>query len=151
MDQNPEEALQQRLHEVSRQREQFQQAEVELRAQFIARSEVIRMQNGFDEQSKQHAEIVSSLQVFLNLARSVHSAFGVSKKRRWGLLLNATIRLPSLYKHPIFVESQEEQAVCMVGCLEIHVCIFDRVKFRNESSKYVIWSNSLKRESESSM
>ncbi|CAM6100456.1 unnamed protein product [Calypogeia fissa] len=59
---NPDEALQQRLHEVSRQREQFQQAEVELRAQFIARSEVIRMQNGFDEQSKQHSEIVSNLQ-----------------------------------------------------------------------------------------
>jgi chromosome segregation ATPase len=40
----------------------LQQAEVELRACFIARSEVIQMQNTFDEQSKQHSHIVVDLQ-----------------------------------------------------------------------------------------
>eukprot|EP00250_Pteridium_aquilinum_P012033 c20468_g1_i1 orf=723-3836(-) len=56
------ETLEQRLHDVIRQREQLQRLEAELRAQFIARSEIIRVQNSFDEQTKQHASIVSSLQ-----------------------------------------------------------------------------------------
>ncbi|BBN01242.1 hypothetical protein MPTK1_2g05870 [Marchantia polymorpha subsp. ruderalis] len=59
---SPDESFQQRLHEVSRERERLQQAEVEMRAQYIARSEVVRMQNGLDEQAKQHAEIVNNLQ-----------------------------------------------------------------------------------------
>ncbi|CAM6040794.1 unnamed protein product [Sphagnum compactum] len=58
----PEEVLEQRLHDIATQREQLQQAEVELRACFIARSEVIQMQNTFDEQSKQHSHIVVDLQ-----------------------------------------------------------------------------------------
>lgn len=62
---NPEDALEQQLLDVSRKREQLQQAELELRAQFIARSEVHRMQNNYEEQSKQHADIVASLQVIL--------------------------------------------------------------------------------------
>lgn len=60
---NSNEALEQRLHEVVRKREQLQQAEVELRAEFMARSEVHCIQNRFEEQTKQHAEIVASLQV----------------------------------------------------------------------------------------
>ncbi|XP_024394790.1 uncharacterized protein [Physcomitrium patens] len=59
---NPEDALEQQLLDISRKREQLQQAELELRAQFIARSEVHRMQSNYEEQSKQHAEIVASLQ-----------------------------------------------------------------------------------------
>ncbi|KAL2642350.1 hypothetical protein R1flu_009937 [Riccia fluitans] len=59
---NPDEAFQQRLHDISRERERLQLAEVEMRAQYIARSEVVRMQNGLDEQAKQHAEIVNNLQ-----------------------------------------------------------------------------------------
>ncbi|KAH7372616.1 hypothetical protein KP509_17G013200 [Ceratopteris richardii] len=56
------ETLEQRLHDVIRQREQIQRVEAELRAQFIARSEIIRMQNNFEEQTKQHSSVVSSLQ-----------------------------------------------------------------------------------------
>lgn len=63
---NPEDGLEQQLLDVSRKREQLQQAELELRAQFIARSEVHRMQKNYEEQFKQHAEIVASLQVALN-------------------------------------------------------------------------------------
>ncbi|KAI5082215.1 hypothetical protein GOP47_0001958 [Adiantum capillus-veneris] len=56
------ETLEQRLHDVIRQREQLQRLEAELRAQFIARSEIIRVQNSYDEQTKQHASVVSNLQ-----------------------------------------------------------------------------------------
>ncbi|KAH7278658.1 hypothetical protein KP509_38G051100 [Ceratopteris richardii] len=56
------ETLEQHLHDVIRQREQLQRLEAELRAQFIARSEIVRVQNNFDEQSKQHASVVSNLQ-----------------------------------------------------------------------------------------
>lgn len=59
------ETLEQRLHDVIRQRVQLQRLEAELRAQFIARSEIIRVQNSFDEQTKQHASIVSNLQVLM--------------------------------------------------------------------------------------
>lgn len=64
---NVEDALEQRLHNVSRQREQLQQAEVELKAQFFARAEVHRIQNSFEQQSKQHADVVVNLQVYLSL------------------------------------------------------------------------------------
>lgn len=63
---NSEDALEQQLLDVSRKREQLQQAELELRAQFIARSEVHRLQSNYEEQSKQHSEIVASLQVSLD-------------------------------------------------------------------------------------
>lgn len=62
---NPDDALEQQLLDVSRKREQLQQAELELRAQFFARSEVHRMQNSYEEQSKQHADLVASLQVLI--------------------------------------------------------------------------------------
>lgn len=56
------ETLDQRLHHVIQQREQLQQMEVELRAQLIARSEVLRVQNSYDEQTKQQTSIVTNLQ-----------------------------------------------------------------------------------------
>lgn len=59
---NSEESIQQRLHDIARQREQLQQLEIDLRAQFIARAEVVQIQSGFDEQAKQHASIVANLQ-----------------------------------------------------------------------------------------
>ena len=62
---NPDDVLEQQLLDVSRKREQLQQAELELRAQFLARSEVHGMQNRYEEQSKQHADVVATLQVFM--------------------------------------------------------------------------------------
>ncbi|XP_058104943.1 uncharacterized protein LOC131248608 isoform X2 [Magnolia sinica] len=53
--------LQQRLHGVSRQREELQQMEIELRAQVIARSEILEMQKGFDAQIKEHANTAAKL------------------------------------------------------------------------------------------
>ncbi|KAK9122269.1 hypothetical protein Syun_019886 [Stephania yunnanensis] len=48
--------LQQRLHSVSRQREELQEMEIELRAQVIARSEIVEMQKRFDVQMKEQVE-----------------------------------------------------------------------------------------------
>lgn len=55
--------LQQRLHNVSRQREELQQIETELRAQMIARSEIMEIQNSFDARIKEHANAAAKLQV----------------------------------------------------------------------------------------
>ncbi|EXB43113.1 hypothetical protein L484_002581 [Morus notabilis] len=54
--------LQRRLHDVTRQREEMQHMEIELRAQIIARSELIEMQNSFDAQIKEHANTSSKFQ-----------------------------------------------------------------------------------------
>ncbi|KAK4431275.1 hypothetical protein Salat_0889600 [Sesamum alatum] len=54
--------LQQRLHSVAKQREELQQMEIELRAQFIARSEIMGLQNTFDAQIKEHANATVNLQ-----------------------------------------------------------------------------------------
>lgn len=55
--------LQHRLHNVARQREELQHMEMELRAQMIARSEMIQMQNGYDAQIKELSNANVKLQV----------------------------------------------------------------------------------------
>ncbi|XP_078173988.1 RNA polymerase II degradation factor isoform X2 [Carex rostrata] len=55
------ELLQQRLHEVARQREELQHLEVELRAQAIARSQITEAQDSFDAQLKEHAATSAKL------------------------------------------------------------------------------------------
>ncbi|KAK9291458.1 hypothetical protein L1049_019406 [Liquidambar formosana] len=65
--------LQQRLHTVIRQREELQQMEIDLRAQVIARSEIIEMQNSFDAQMKEHADAAVKLQEQLHeRERTIH-------------------------------------------------------------------------------
>ncbi|KAA8540086.1 hypothetical protein F0562_026778 [Nyssa sinensis] len=54
--------VQQRLHTVARQRGELQQLEIELRAQLIARSEIMEMQNSFDAQIKENASASVKLQ-----------------------------------------------------------------------------------------
>ncbi|KAJ4952906.1 hypothetical protein NE237_029738 [Protea cynaroides] len=53
--------LRQRLHSISRQREELQHMEIELQAQAIARSELMEMQNNFDAQIKEHANVAAKL------------------------------------------------------------------------------------------
>ncbi|XP_010267437.1 PREDICTED: uncharacterized protein LOC104604674 isoform X3 [Nelumbo nucifera] len=53
--------LQKRLHGVSRQREQLQQMEIELRAQLIARSEITEVQTSFDARIKEHTNVAAKL------------------------------------------------------------------------------------------
>lgn len=54
--------LQQRLRSVVKQKEELQQMEVELRAQLIARSEIVEIRNSFDAQIKEHATANVKLQ-----------------------------------------------------------------------------------------
>ncbi|KAL9674391.1 hypothetical protein QQ045_030663 [Rhodiola kirilowii] len=58
--------LQQRLNHVSRQREELQKMEVELRAQVIVRSEIMKIQNRFEAQIKEHANNSARLQEQVN-------------------------------------------------------------------------------------
>ncbi|XP_059451581.1 uncharacterized protein LOC132182347 isoform X4 [Corylus avellana] len=57
-----EDLLPQRLHSVTRQREELQRTEIELTAQMIARSEIMGMQSNFDAQIKEHANAAAKLQ-----------------------------------------------------------------------------------------
>ncbi|XP_022138130.1 uncharacterized protein LOC111009376 isoform X2 [Momordica charantia] len=63
IDGNPNnDILQQRLNEVARQREDLQQMEIELKAQIIARSEILEMQKSFDAQIKEHNNAAIKIQ-----------------------------------------------------------------------------------------
>ncbi|KAJ0968646.1 hypothetical protein J5N97_025563 [Dioscorea zingiberensis] len=54
--------LQQRLRDISRQREELQQIEIELRAQTIARPEIMDMQNSYEAQLKEHTNASAKLE-----------------------------------------------------------------------------------------
>ncbi|KAL3630744.1 hypothetical protein CASFOL_023728 [Castilleja foliolosa] len=54
--------LQQQIHNLSKQREEYQNMEIEFRAQAIARSEVVGLQNRFDAQIKEHSNASLKLQ-----------------------------------------------------------------------------------------
>jgi len=58
-----DEILQQRLQEITKQREELQRVEVELRAQAIARAEILEVQNSFQAQIKEHADAAAKLKV----------------------------------------------------------------------------------------
>ncbi|XP_009624840.1 uncharacterized protein [Nicotiana tomentosiformis] len=52
----------QRLHTVVKEKEELQQLEIELRAQLIARSEIMEIRNTFDAQMKEHANTNAKFQ-----------------------------------------------------------------------------------------
>ncbi|KAF1864985.1 hypothetical protein Lal_00004358 [Lupinus albus] len=54
--------LQQQLHNVVKQRQEVMQVEIELKAQVIARTEIMEMRSTFDAQLKEHAHNASKLQ-----------------------------------------------------------------------------------------
>ncbi|KAF7816640.1 uncharacterized protein G2W53_030609 [Senna tora] len=65
--------LQQRIHDVARQREELEHIEIELRSQIIARTEIIGMQNSFEAQLEEHSNAASKLQEQLcERERAVH-------------------------------------------------------------------------------
>lgn len=59
-----EDILQQRLHSVASQREGLQHMEIELRAQVIARSEIMEVQKNCDARIKEHVNAAAKLKVF---------------------------------------------------------------------------------------
>lgn len=58
-----DEILQQRLQEITRQREELQHVEIELRAQAIMRVEILQAQNHFQSKIKEHADAAGNLKV----------------------------------------------------------------------------------------
>ncbi|KAK9672376.1 hypothetical protein RND81_12G096800 [Saponaria officinalis] len=54
--------LQQRIHNLARQREEMQQVEIELRAQLIAKAEIMEMQSNFDARLQEQSTAITSLQ-----------------------------------------------------------------------------------------
>ncbi|XP_051142372.1 uncharacterized protein LOC127259233 isoform X2 [Andrographis paniculata] len=54
--------LQQRLHTVVKQREELQQIEVDLRAQVIAKSEIVGLRNTIEAEIKEHANAIHNFQ-----------------------------------------------------------------------------------------
>ena len=58
-----EDVLQRRLHGISRQREDLEQMEIELRAQILARSEIMEVQKNCESTIKEHANAVVKLKV----------------------------------------------------------------------------------------
>ncbi|XP_047327883.1 uncharacterized protein LOC124931461 isoform X2 [Impatiens glandulifera] len=68
-----EDILQQRLHDVVRRREEMQRSEVELRAQIIARKDVMLMQKDFDAQMTEQVNANTKLQEKLaEMERTIH-------------------------------------------------------------------------------
>lgn len=55
--------LQQQLHNVVRQRQELLQVEIDLKAQMIARTEIMDMRNSFDAQLKDNVNNTTKLQV----------------------------------------------------------------------------------------
>lgn len=55
--------MQQRIHSITRQREELQHMEIELKAQLISRSEILEMQHSFDAQIKEHKDAAAKLKV----------------------------------------------------------------------------------------
>ncbi|KAK1296823.1 hypothetical protein QJS10_CPB15g00848 [Acorus calamus] len=53
--------MQQQLHDVSRRRGELQQLEIELQARIIARTEILGMQNSYNQQMKEQADATASL------------------------------------------------------------------------------------------
>lgn len=54
--------FQQKIHNLARQREELQQMEVELRAQMIAKSEIMEMQDSFDARFKEQDNVAARLE-----------------------------------------------------------------------------------------
>lgn len=70
--------LQQKLQVIVRQREEFQQMEIELRARAIARSEILEVQNSFEVQLKEHMDLHTNLKVSDMLSFNIHDIIGNS-------------------------------------------------------------------------
>ncbi|RYQ84454.1 hypothetical protein Ahy_B10g103801 isoform E [Arachis hypogaea] len=65
--------LQQQIHGVVRQRQELQQMEIELKAQMIARTEIMEIRNTYDAQLKEHVNNASKLQEQLcERERTIH-------------------------------------------------------------------------------
>ncbi|KAL7108174.1 hypothetical protein ACP275_06G098600 [Erythranthe tilingii] len=136
--------LQQRLHTVAKQREELQHMEIELRAQVIARSEVLGMQNSFDNQIKEHANANAKLQEQLHekeqkirelerrmdeKERELH-AIRLDNEAAWAkedLLREQSKELQSYMRERDNTESERLQHIKQIHDLQEHMQEKDRV------------------------
>ncbi|PON81202.1 RNA polymerase II degradation factor [Trema orientale] len=130
--------LQQRLHDVARQREELQQMETELRAQIIARSEMIEMQSSFDAQIKEHSSAATKLQEQLHerdqtireLERKLEDkdrelhAIKLDNEAAWakeGLLREQNKELASFRRERDHTEAERAQHIKKIHDLQEHI------------------------------
>ncbi|PPD84387.1 hypothetical protein GOBAR_DD18702 [Gossypium barbadense] len=129
--------LQQRIHDVARQREQLQQMEVELRAQAIARSSVLEMQSRYDAEIKAHANTAAKLEEQLRESeQTIHQlerkmeekdrelhAIKVEKEEAWAkedLLREQNKELATFREHD-HSEAERAQHIKQIHDLQEHV------------------------------
>uniref|UniRef100_A0A6P3ZJJ5 uncharacterized protein LOC107414965 isoform X1 n=1 Tax=Ziziphus jujuba TaxID=326968 RepID=A0A6P3ZJJ5_ZIZJJ len=130
--------LQQRLHGVARQREELQQIETDLRAQMIARSEIMEIQNSFDARIKEHANAAAKLQEQLHerdqtihelerkledKERELH-AIKLDNEAAWakeGLLREQNKELASFRRERDHSEAERAQHIQQIHDLQEHI------------------------------
>nr|KJB52511.1 hypothetical protein B456_008G265800 [Gossypium raimondii] len=130
--------LQQRIHDVARQREQLQQMEVELRAQAIARSSVLEMQSRYDAEIKAHANTAAKLEEQLRESeQTIHQlerkmeekdrelhAIKVEKEEAWAkedLLREQNKELATFRREHDHSEAERAQHIKQIHDLQEHV------------------------------
>ncbi|CAA6666675.1 unnamed protein product [Spirodela intermedia] len=74
--------LQRRLHSISRQREELEQIEIDLRAQIVARSEIMEVQKNFDAQIKEHANAAAKLKEQLHEREQIICALEIKVEEK---------------------------------------------------------------------
>ncbi|OMO95096.1 hypothetical protein CCACVL1_05597 [Corchorus capsularis] len=130
--------LQQRIHNVARQREELQHVEVELRAQAIARSRILEMQSSCDAKIQAHANAVVKLEEQLHesdqaiheLERKVEEkdrelhAIKVEKEEAWAkedLLREQNKELATFRRERDHSEAERAQHIKKIHDLQEHV------------------------------
>ncbi|KAK6250797.1 hypothetical protein SCA6_004802 [Theobroma cacao] len=130
--------LQQRIHNVTRQREELQQMEVELRAQAIARSRILEMQSSCDAKIKAHANAASKLEEQLHESeQAIHElerkmeekerelhAIKVEKEEAWAkedLLREQNKELATFRRERDHSEAERAQHIKQIHDLQEHV------------------------------
>ncbi|XWS61401.1 hypothetical protein CRYUN_Cryun07bG0123100 [Craigia yunnanensis] len=130
--------LQQRIHNVIRQREELQQIEVELRAQAIARSRILEIQSSYDAKIKSHANSASKLEEQLHESgQTIHElerkmeekdrelhAIKVEKEEAWAkedLLREQNKELATFIRERDHSEAERTQHIKQIHDLQDHV------------------------------
>ncbi|XVE64473.1 hypothetical protein DITRI_Ditri07aG0103600 [Diplodiscus trichospermus] len=130
--------LQQRIHNVTRQREEIQQMEVELRAQAIARSRILEMQSSCDAKIKAHSNAAAKLEEQLHESeQTIHElerrmedkdrelhAIKVEKEEAWAkedLLREQNKELATFRRERDHSEAERAQHIKQIHDLQEHV------------------------------
>ncbi|MCL7031961.1 hypothetical protein MKW94_026652 [Papaver nudicaule] len=148
----------QKLHNIVRQRQELLQMEVELRAQFIARSEIIAMQNNYNAQINEHANAASHLKEQLReREQTIHEmelkmedmdrelcAVKIDNETAWakeGLLREQNKELASFRREWDNSEAERGQNLQQIHDLKEHIQEKDRLYLELEEQHRVAQDN----------